>query len=145
MNRPVLLIFFLIILACSSKSEKSQINDVSESYSYSSSDMESTGEEEFDDQDAVSEGEEETITNSSECTLDDGSYSAVVDYTNDETGYSAQYTLDVDVLNCQIVQINFPNDGYLDEDHITYADIDENGKANVDGENGKSYKVQILY
>lgn len=145
MNRPVLLIFFLIILACSSKSEKSQINDVSESYSYSSSDMESTGEEEFDDQDAVSEGEEETITNSSECTLDDGSYSAVVDYTNDETGYSTQYTLDVDVLNCQIVQINFPNDGYLDEDHITYADIDENGKANVDGENGKSYIVQILY
>jgi hypothetical protein len=145
MNRLVSLIFFLIILACSSKSENSQRNGVSDSYSYSSSDSESVGEEELDDQDAVSEGEVETITNSSECTLDDGNYSALVDYTNDETGYSAQYTLDVDVQDCQIVQINFPNDGYLDEDHINYADIDENGRAAVDGENGKSYVVQILY
>ena len=80
---------------------------------------------------------------SSDCKFDDGTYSSTVDYYNPETGYSATYTLDVDVQNCQVVQINFPNDGYLDEDHISYADIDENGDASVDGENGKTYDIHI--
>ena len=70
-------------------------------------------------------------------------YSATVDYNNPETGYSATYTLDVEVQDCQVVQINFPNDGYLDEDHISYADIDEDGRASVDGEDGKTYEIQI--
>ena len=85
----------------------------------------------------------ETDTLSSECGLDDGTYSATVDYNNPETGYSATYTLDVDVQDCQVIQINFPNDGYLDLDHISAADIDENGSATVDGENGKTYEIQI--
>jgi hypothetical protein len=34
------------------------------------------------------------------------------------------------------VQINFPIDGYLDEDPISYADLDEDGNAIVDGEDG---------
>lgn len=80
---------------------------------------------------------------SAECGLDDGTYSATVDYNNPETGYSATYTLDVDVQDCQVIQINFPNDGYLDLDHITAANIDENGSTTVDGENGKTYKIQI--
>ena len=82
-------------------------------------------------------------SDSSPCKLSDGTYSASVDYSNSETGYSASYTLDVEVQDCQVVQINFPNDGYLDEDHISYADIDENGNASVDGEDGKSYEIQI--
>ena len=82
-------------------------------------------------------------TETSSCGLEDGTYSASVDYNNPETGYSATYTLDVDVEDCQVVQINFPNDGYLDGDHITYADIDENGNASVDGEDGKTYEISI--
>lgn len=82
-------------------------------------------------------------TETSNCGLDDGTYSATVDYSNSETGYSATYTLDVDVEECRVVQINFPNDGYLDEDHISSSDIDENGNATVDGENGKTYEISI--
>jgi hypothetical protein len=80
---------------------------------------------------------------SNECKFEDGTYSATVDYNNPETGYSATYTLDVEVVDCQIVQIYFPNDGYLDEDHISYADIDQDGNAIVDGEDGKTYEIQI--
>lgn len=79
------------------------------------------------------------------CKFEDGTYSATVEYDNPETGYSATYNLDIEVQDCQVVQINFPNDGYLDEDHISYADIDEDGTALVYGEDGKTYQIQIDY
>ena len=90
--------------------------------------------------------EEKNSNNSSvngDCNFDNGTYSATVDYNNPETGYSTTYTLDVEVQDCQVIQINFPNGGYLDEDHISYANIDENGNAIVDGEEGKTYEVHI--
>lgn len=87
--------------------------------------------------------EEESSENVSGCKFDDGTYSATVEYYNPETDYSATYTLDVEVQDCQVIQINFPNNGYLDEDHISYADIDEDGNATVYGEDGKTYEIQI--
>jgi hypothetical protein len=80
---------------------------------------------------------------SSNCKFPDDTYSATVDYENLETGYSATYTLNVVIEDCQVIQINFPNDGYLDEDHISPADIDEDGHVSVDGEDGKTYEIQI--
>ncbi len=85
----------------------------------------------------------ENTVSSSGCKFEDGTYSATVDYFNPATNYSATYTLDVNVQDCQVVQINFPNDGYLDEDHISAADLDEDGNASVDGEDGKTYEIQI--
>jgi hypothetical protein len=77
------------------------------------------------------------------CRFDDGLHYATVYYSNSETGYSATYSLDVEVQDCQIVQINFPNNGYLDEDHITYADIDESGNATVESDEGKTFEIHI--
>lgn len=85
----------------------------------------------------------ETTENTSECKLEDGTYSATVEYNNSKTNYSATYTLDVEVEDCQIIEIDFPNGGHVDSDHISYADIDEDGNASVEGENGKSYQIQI--
>jgi hypothetical protein len=75
--------------------------------------------------------------------IEDGSYTATVDYNNPDTGYAATYTLTVDISDGQVVQINFPSGGYLDDDHISPADIDEDGNANVEGEDGKTYAVHI--
>jgi hypothetical protein len=83
------------------------------------------------------------IENNSGCRFDDGTYTASVDYYNSETGYSESYTLDIEVKECQVVLIYFPNGGYLDGDHITYADINEDGYAYVEGEGGKSYEIYI--
>lgn len=80
---------------------------------------------------------------SDSCGLDDDTYSATVEYNNPSTSYSATYTLDVEVKDCQVTQIDFPNGGYLDEHHITAADIDDNGDATVEGEDGKTYQVHI--
>jgi len=78
-----------------------------------------------------------------DCNLEDGTYSASVEYNNSETGYYANYTLDVEVQDCQVIQINFDNGGHLDSDHITIASIDEDGNAFIEGEDGKTYEVHI--
>lgn len=117
------LIFLLVLTtSCSQKSSKK------------SSDIDS------------SENEEQVFMetdNYNSCNYDDGVYSATVDYYNPETEFSSTYTLDVEVANCEVIQINFPNDGYLDEDNITNTTIDENGDAFIDGEDGKTYEVHL--
>ncbi|MES2023907.1 MAG: hypothetical protein V4439_04450 [Patescibacteria group bacterium] len=75
--------------------------------------------------------------------IEDGTHSATVEYYNSETGFSNIYTLDVEVQNGEVVQINFPNGGWLDESHISAGEIDEDGNAHIDGENGKAYEVHI--
>ena len=133
--------FILILLiSCNSKSSENN-SDESSNNSYSTE--QESSEEEASYSTGESENDEELEENNSGCKFEDGNYSATVDYNNPETGYSATYTLDVEVQDCQVVQINFPNDGYLDEDHISYADIDEDGRASVDGEDGKTYEIQI--
>jgi hypothetical protein len=132
-----------LISSCSSKSEKSQGSNTSNIPYSSTSDNENEKNEEGLSQPSESNDSEVKSGNSSDCKFEDGTYSATVDYNNPQTGYSTTYTLDVEVQDCQVVQINFPNDGYLDEDHISYADIDEDGNATVDGEDGKTYEIQI--
>lgn len=94
----------------------------------------------------ISTTDEKNIENPSDyfgCEFEDGTHSATVDYYNPETGYSQTYTLDVDVENCEVVQINFPNGGWLDSDHITPAEVDENGSCIIEGEEGRTYEIQI--
>jgi hypothetical protein len=97
----------------------------------------------YSDEEGNYEDANDVVDNSSECKFEDGTYSATVDYINPSTGYSQTYSLDVEVVDCQVVQIDFPNGGWLDESHISAADIDENGDASVDGEEGKTYQVHI--
>lgn len=147
MKRRILIGTFLLftIFSCSSKSEKESENNSSTQSNYSNNDENSfqSSSSNYSNQEYSEESGEENNEYSNGCKFEDGTYSATVDYNNPETGYSATYTLDVEVQDCQIVQINFPNDGYLDEDHISYADIDEDGNATVDGEDGKTYEIQI--
>jgi hypothetical protein len=138
-----LLTLVCLISSCSSKSENRQGSNKSNSSYSSSTDDEDKNNEEGSYQNSESDESGETNESSSGCKFEDGTYSATVDYNNPETGYSSTYTLDVEVQDCQVVQINFPNDGYLDDDHISYADIDEDGNASVDGEDGKTYEIQI--
>jgi hypothetical protein len=137
-------VFSTLLFSCSSKSENNQLNNNSESYYYGDS-SESAYESDKEDSDQDDEiGKDNEMLQYSECGFEDGTYAAIVDYSNTQTNYSAQYTLDIEVQDCQIVQINFPNDGYLDEDHISYSDIDENGYSSVEGNEGKTYEIQII-
>jgi hypothetical protein len=75
----------------------------------------------------------------------DGRYTATVDYYNPETEYYATYTLDVEVEDNYVTIIYFNNGGYLDYDHIDPSELNENGNALIEGEEGKTYNVQINY
>lgn len=144
--------FFTVVLiicilsSCSTKSDKPKEESNNSQNNHSTNSSENinkrylNGTSDYSDQES-----EEESNNLSECNFEDGTYSATVDYNNSGTGYSATYTLDVDVQDCQVVQINFPNDGYLDGDHISYADIDQDGYAIVYGEEGKTYEISIDY
>jgi hypothetical protein len=129
------ILLFLLFQSCSSKSDKQSENNSSNSYNRSYESSSSN----FSDEDE----DNEDYSSSSGCKFEDGTYSATVDYYNPETGYSQTYTLDVEVEDCEVVQINFPNGGWLDNDHITPAELDEDGSCTVDGEDGKSYEIQI--
>jgi hypothetical protein len=87
--------------------------------------------------------ESENSSDENGCKFEDGTHSATVDYYNPETGYSQTYTLDVEVENCEVVQINFPRGGWLDSDHISPAELNEDGYCTIDGEDGKTYEIQI--
>ena len=119
----------LFLCSCSSKTEKRN--------------PENNSEESESNNDESSSEDENSSDNDNSCKYEDGTHSATVGYNNPETGYSQTYTLDVEIKDCQVVQINFPNDGYLDEDHISSADIDESGNTSIDGEDGKTYEIQI--
>lgn len=77
------------------------------------------------------------------CGFVDDSYTASVQYHNPDTDYSATYILTVEVEDCEVVRINFPKGGWLDDSHITPAELDEYGRAVVHGEDGKTYEVEI--
>lgn len=117
-----LILLIVITTSCSQKSSK-QSSDLVSSENEREVDMETY--------------------NYNDCNYEDGVYTATVDYYNPETEYSSTYTLDVEVSNCEVIQINFPNDGYLDEDRISNTTIDENGYAFIDGEDGKTYEVHL--
>jgi hypothetical protein len=131
------LVIIFSIISCNSKSDVNTEENSSYSTEQNNDDAVIRETEEYNTDDSDSED------SNSGCKYEDGTYSATVDYNNSETSYSATYNLDVEVRDCQIVQIKFPNDGYLDEDHISYTDIEEDGSASVTGEDGKTYEIQI--
>ncbi len=143
-NKLFVIAFVLLVLnfSCSHKSgiktkDASTSDSVVTTTSYSTPSKYSNSDKDDDDQSTSSDEAEDKSQ------IEDGTYSATVDYNNPNTNYSATYTLNVEVENGQVVQIDFPNGGYLDEDHITPADLDEDGNANIEGEDGKTYDVHI--
>ena len=78
-----------------------------------------------------------------DCGYLDGNYSAEVDYTNSQTGYSQTYTLDVQVEDCSVIEIDFPKGGWLDGTHINPTEIDEDGNASIEDDRGRSFDVHL--
>lgn len=96
---------------------------------------------EYDSENNLEEENFEIKESENENLFEDGTHYATVEYYNPETDYSNTYDLEVE--DNQVTVIYFSNDGYLDDDHIWPAEIDEQGYAYVEGENGKTYEVYI--
>lgn len=133
--RILIYIFGIVTLlaSCNNSHDRSSEDESSNTYE------ENSGYDEYEDDDYEEEEEEQDEG------FEDGTYTATVDYYNPETGYSATYTLDVEVEDNQVTIIYFPNDGYLDDDHIWPDYLDESGFVSIEGEDGKTYDIQIGY
>jgi hypothetical protein len=75
--------------------------------------------------------------------FEDGTYCADVTYYNPNTGTENTYTLEVEVYNNEVTQINWNNGGWLDEDHFSAPVLDENGSCSFTSDKGYDYTVEI--
>ncbi len=72
----------------------------------------------------------------------DGTWCADVEYYNSNTGTRNTYTLDVEVENGELAQINWPNGGWLDESHFSPVDISD-GECSFTSDKGYEYSITL--
>lgn len=71
-----------------------------------------------------------------------GTYCAEVEYYNPSTGTRSTYELDVEVEDGSLVQIDWPNGGWLDETHFSSEDI-SSGECSFTSDRGYRYTVTL--
>jgi hypothetical protein len=74
----------------------------------------------------------------------DDTYCGEVRYHNPNTGTQSSYTLTVKVESNEIVEIDWPNGGKLDEEDFSNVKVNENGNASFTSKTGYEYEVQII-
>lgn len=72
----------------------------------------------------------------------DGTYCAEVEYYNPNTGTRSTYESDVEVEDGYLVQIDWPNGGWLDETHFSSEDI-SSGECSFTSDRGYEYTVTL--
>lgn len=72
----------------------------------------------------------------------DGAYCADVEYYNPITGTRSTYELDVEVEGGDLVKIDWPNGGWLDETHFTPESI-SSGEVSFTSDRGYQYTVTL--
>lgn len=143
----ILLLFALISYSCANSDGISFTNKNYES-DYVEEGFEDVEDDEMDedgDEDGEEDDGEDDEEDSEDIEFEDGVYNASVEYYNPETNYYATYELEVEVFDNQVTVIYFPKGGWLDEDHISPDYLDANGYVEIEGENGKTYVVQLYY
>lgn len=138
----------LIIFASCKNSSNSETNYEDEnSTEYVNDENRNTEFADDEREDDESESEDENLSETKN--YEDGTYDASVHYYNLKTGYSATYDLEVYVEDGEVVRINFPKGGWLDDDvhpsesQLSPAELDEDGEAIMEDENGRTFEVKI--
>lgn len=72
----------------------------------------------------------------------DGTYCAIVNYYNPNTGTKSEYILTVIAGEDQLEQINFP-DGYINESNFIPQKISSDGQVTISSDKGYQYSVLI--
>jgi hypothetical protein len=84
----------------------------------------------------------DTESEEEEAEYSDGTWCAEVEYYNPSTGTRNTYTLDVEVEGGELVQIDWPNGGWLDESHFVAEDI-SSGECSFTSDRGYEYTVTL--
>lgn len=147
MKKVIIVFLASFLIACNSNSDIDNNSDYKPSQNTSVSTPKEPEKEESEKSNthiiATDASSENDTENTETEKYPDDTYTATVNYYNPETSYSATYTLDVKVENNEVVEIDFPKGGWLDSSHITPDELDEEGHVSIDGEDGKTYDIQI--
>lgn len=138
-GKTVVAIMVVVLLAaCGNSDHTSSNSDSQDSYQTNGNieNYDSNRDSEYVDND-YNDGDE------TDASIKYGTYSATVDYYNPDTDYSNTYTLDVEVEDNKVVQIDFPNDGYLDDTHIEPQELDEDGHCSIEDDEGRTFDIQL--
>ncbi len=126
----VILLFVLTFLSCKNKQDNNAIpNENSHSSPSTNSSTYSSN----------NESNNEEIEK-----YPDDTYCAEVEYYNPNTGTRSTYTLTVEVQSNEIIEINFPNGGWLDNDHFSGAELEEDGTTSFTSDRGYQYEISII-
>jgi len=82
-------------------------------------------------------------TGHDDCRLIEGPQEATVAYFNTSKGYNQGYPLEIKVVNCQVVEIDFPKGGHLDMHHIDPTEIDDGGDAEIMDDEGRDWHIHF--
>lgn len=142
------LVFFLFFIGCKQNNSSHEVYQQStssssenESVDNQSVDKESNDEEPIDKESTKNESvDDESGTQ----LYKDGTWCADVEYYNPNTGTRHTYTLNVEVANGELTEIEWPNGGWLDESHFTAEDI-TSGECSFDSDKGNTYTVTLEY
>ena len=138
-GKTVVAIMVVVLLAACGNSDHTSSNSDSQDSYQTNDNIEndnSNSSSEYVDND-YNDGDE------TDASIEDGTYSATVDYYNPNTGYSNTYTLDVEIEDNLIVQIDFPNDGYLDDTHIEPQEFNKDGHCSIEDDEGRTFDIQL--
>lgn len=147
MKSKLLFILLILFASCKNSSNYETNSEDENSTEYVNDDITNNEVVDVENESKNSESEDENLSENK--SYDDGSYNARVDYYNPKTGYFANYDLDVDVEDGEVIRINFPIGGWLDDDihpsesQLSPAELDEDGEAIMEDENGRTFKIKI--
>ncbi len=74
----------------------------------------------------------------------DGIHCAEVSYYNPKTGRKSDYILEVEVEDGELTKILWPNGGWLDDDHFSPEELDEDGWCEIETDRGIEHEIQII-
>jgi hypothetical protein len=124
----ILFLISFLLFACSSKIDKHSKDISTEAHSFFSS----------------KEADGSIEKTSSEGKYPDGIYCAEVKYHNPNTGTHSSYKLTVTVKNNEVIQVDFPNGGRLDNSNFRDSFLNNEGYTHFVANSGYKYSVQII-
>ena len=151
MKLKILILTLFLFISCKNQSNQDFDENVENATGYVEDNTnEDIKIEEDEDVDSETDESDEEIENETiDGKITDGTYDASVDYYNPKTGYSATYDLEVDVEDGEVVKVNFPKGGWLDDDihpsesRLRSEELDEYGEATLEDSNGRTFRVKI--
>lgn len=137
MNKiSILLIFFTLFINC----KKSDATSSPSSTNTSTSSFATFNEEVNPEDMEILDDDDVQIYLDATGDYPDGTYCAEVEYYNSNTGTRRSYDLDVEVQNGDLVQIDWPNGGWLDSTHFSPESI-SSGEVSFRSDKGYRYTV----